>query len=426
MSLPGPDPPAAQPTSPSDRTSNALAIVEVFPDEPIVPARLSDESESNSRKRTPIKMRAINTYFSPVGSSSRKVSPPEAAPPTSPSVSSESPIPASTQASLITSADPSSTSPPDVIQEKYPFIPPFIRKQTTFNRSIDCRGCHKRFLCQVAKKDGQKYSCPEFSYYNHCFDCEQYLQLNLTVDCDACSSTFLDKAHYDMHFNLGGGRPGQGCRVIAERNVLRHGSTGTALDVQNSRYFAVPADAAIITRRRPLLSPSASQQDLPSPVKRNKVLAIENPAGQSSPSLCTTVAPFFPKVAAAAIAKQKSQKKKKKEERKTEPDDILPLSSFQIYAPAAPPGCSKTTVHCEGCDRAFSVDRDTRGNVFGCFKFYEHCIFRCKEFANRPKEITEESELFPRTCTKCRQIFMPCSDDYFKCHPCANSGRKSK
>ena len=398
--------------SSTDNNSAALAVVEVFPDEPIVP--VSAPGESEKRQRTPVKCRPITSYFTPVTSSGHKVPIIESVP-TPASSSTDSPVPASSTASPGMPSPPlvSRESSPGVnIEKKWPFIPSFIRKQKTFNRSINCRGCNKIFLCQVAKKDGQKYSCPEVAYYKHCYECEMYLLLNLTSECDACSSTFLDKAHYIMHFDLGGGRPGQGCRVIAEQNLLKYGCTTTALDSQNKHYFAIPPDAGIVRQKRPHTDTSPSQSDIMTPVKNNKVLAIEYQKG--SPSACTAVAPFHPKVGAATIAKKKVKTKV------ADSGPVLPLSAFKVFAPEAPPGCRKTIINCEGCDMPFRVDWNGDGELFGCKKFYEHCIFLCKEFRNRPTEPQEVR--FPRACTRCNQILMPCDDEYFQKHPCSRNG----
>lgn len=376
------------------------AIVEVFNDEPVVDQSVKKTPDS---KRTPIKVRRIDTYFRPITSVPRRDAPvaTESHKPKSPAdqvihsasahVPDTSVLPHVSILSNELKVKPRSPSPDIIIEKKHPFIPPLIRSQKEFNRSIDCRGCHKIFLCHVAYKNGIKCCCPEIDYYNHCYECESYRRLDLMMECNDCYSVFLDTKHYDMHLNAGGGSKSQGCRVNAERNFLKYGCKTTVLDTSSHRYFDV------LTEPKPEpLSPGKSSQM--TPVEKNGILAIDYSSKEvSTPS----------KMRITDTPPDTKPKKKKNSGKK---DEVFAMAEFRVFVPPAPPNCRKTTVPCEGCGTIFGIEVDDSNNVYGCKQLYEHCIFSCPQYR---KGLDDEAS-HPIACLVCMTYFM--DHHHFKQH----------
>lgn len=271
-----------------DAPIDPSSVVEVLPDDP-----------QEGTSRTPIKVRRIDTFFKPVktpnkeaelvpGSSDLSRTPktqlksetkpksestpksqttpkPENEPksetkPTPVKTSNEvaEPVPGPSRLSLTPESQPiSETKPksetknaaPADLQaydlSKIPFIPLDIYKQKTFNRSITCDGCDKRFRCQWSRtEEGKRMICPEVAFFKHCYECKQNRDLKNMIECPKCWSVFLNKNIYQQ-FHETGGLTGS-CHVIAERNFIEFGCKKTALQTDSHLYFDAPVDAGII------------------------------------------------------------------------------------------------------------------------------------------------------------------------------------
>lgn len=386
-------------------------IVKIFPEDELV--RGPSPAKEAEAKRTPIKVRRIDSYFKPLTPVR------EAAPVTDQSqLSAAAPISIDAQTSISSSllnecsiapltsvptpgpvvpvvpecVASRSSSPDIIIERKIPFIPLSIQRQKTFNRSIQCRGCFKIFCCQVDLKNGVKTCCPHISYYKHCFDCEPYRKLELMMECNNCFSEFLDRNHYEMHLNMGGGRSGQGCRVNAERNFMKHGCK-TVLETGSERYFRIPADAGLIKKRSDVSEPVPQAG---SPEKPTGVMAIDyGTAFQTSPSASQTTV--------SGLVRVSKPKKKKKQNAET-PDDYLSPDAFTVFAAPPPPNSTQTTVPCEGCGTIFTIFSDQSGNAFGCKGLYAHCIYECPDY--RKTLDRNDPDSFPVACLTCKHYFI--------------------